>query len=273
MEGTKSPQPVQGFPRTKTGKMIFMVKDGAKGEKPDQLLTNSYLGKYVIKKPDYWDKLLEMLYGEGRLRKYAATVEDIVDKFSFLVLAKDQINQHEAQLTPQKLFFVKYFTYTFVFMTKSFLDALAVFLNESYGLGFSGGEVDFKKAKFVGSIKDKNNALGTAISIKQSWISDVVKYRDNLIHRHGLYIGPIPTVPEEITDPREVDLFILKEPHYMPNNPGFVTDDICEGKEVEFIRVTCLVDDWINQAFQLFDVVLGGFTVSFEVARIQVTST
>ena len=109
--------------------------------------------------------------------------------------------------------------------------------------------------------------MAKAIDGKRNWLDYVVKYRDNLIHKHGLYIGAIPNVPEDMTDPVEIEKFILDEPHYMPSDPDLLEDDIIAGKEAEFIKVTCLVNEWLLESFELFDIVLGTFTMRFEVSR------
>ena len=259
----------QQYPRIKKGKMIIATKDSPPGEKADRLITNSYMARHVISKPDYWAKLLDMLYGRGRLRKYAGAVEDIFDKFSFLILAKDQVLAYEKQHSPDKRFFIKYFTYTYVFMTKSLLDSLAVFINEIYELGFSGGEIDFKRGKFLGALRKVDKDLGIAIDRKRNWINYVVKYRDNLIHKHGLYIGALPTVPEEMTDPVEIDNFILREHHYMPSDPNLLEDDVIDGKEPEFIKVTCLINEWLTESFEVFDHVLRTFALHFQLAKAE----
>lgn len=252
------------FPRLKKGAMIMARKDGTPDSKSDVLFTNSYLGPFIQEKPEYWGKLLEMLYGEGRLRKFASAVEDIVEKFSFLALAKDQIAERENTKDARKRFFVKYHAYSYIFLTKSFLDAVAVFINESYALGFKGGDIDLKRGRFIESLKLKNAPLASKLLDKGDWIRLVVRYRDNLIHKHGVYVGPIPTVPAEIADPKEVDLYILQEPHYIPYNPDFLVDHIYDGIEGEFIKVASFVEEWIQQSFQVFDLVLGSFTASFE---------
>ena len=266
MSEEKTIQVNHDSPRIKKGNFIVAVKDGHDGNAPDYLATNSYFATFLKNRPIYWDDLHNMLYGQGRLRKYAGAVEDIIDKFSFLFLAKDQIAHYESQLNWHKRFFVKYFVYTFVFMTKSFLDALAVFINEIYQLGFRGGEIDFKRGKFLNRISAKNNELGALLSKQQQFIRRVVEYRNNLIHRHGLYVGALPTVPEELDDPKEVDLFILKEPHYIPNDPNLLFDDIYGGKESEFIKISCFVDDWIRESTQVFDIVLNNFTKFFYIS-------
>ncbi len=259
------------FPRKKKGKMIIATKDGAPDDEGDQLLANSYMAKHIEAKPEYWSKLLQMLYGEGRLLKYAGKVEDIVDKFSFLMLSKDQIFAYENTLNHEKRFFIKYFAYTYVFMTKSLLDSLAVFVNDIYELGFSGGEIDFKKGKYLEAIRTADPELAKAIDGKRKWLDYVVKYRDSVIHKRGLYIGAIPNVPEHMTDLVEIDKLILGEHHYMPSDPDILVDDIISGKEIEFIKVTCLVDEWLTESFELFDIVLRIFAMRFELASVQQT--
>lgn len=259
------------FPKIKKRKMTIATKDGAPGDEGDRLLANSYMAKHIVDKPEYWSKLLQMLYGEGRLLKYAGKVEDIVDKFSFLMLAKDQIVAYENTLNHDKRFFIKYFAYTYVFMTKSLLDSLAVFVNDIYELDFSGGEIDFKKGRYMEAVRTADPGLAKTIDDKRKWLDYVVKYRDGVIHKHGLYIGAVPNVPEDITDPVEIDKFILGEHHYMPSDPDILEDDIITGKEVEFIKVTCLVDEWLTESFELFDIVLRTFAMRFELASVEQT--
>lgn len=255
-------------PRIKKGKMTIATKDSAIAANADLLLSNSYMARHVTQKPDYWAKLLEMLYGAGHLRKYADAVEDIVDKFSFLLLARDQVLVLEETTNPDKRFFVKYFAYTFVFMTKSLLDSLAVFVNTIYSLGFKKGGIDFKWKKFVDSVKGLDPILGDTIAAKQQWIYYVSKYRDSVIHQRGLHVSALPTVPEDMTDPDEIDNFILREHHYMPTDPSLTSEDIIDGKEVEFIKVTDLIGEWLGETLVLFDAVLKTFSTRFELVKV-----
>jgi len=244
------------------------TKDGTPEEEADRLLVNSYMGRHVIEKPEYWSKLLRMLYEKGRLRTYAGAVEDIVEKYSFLLLARDQIGGLENQTQPDKRFHIKYFSYTFVFMEKSFLDSIAVFINEIYKLGFRGGEIDLNKGRFLGALRNADTELGEAIGSKQNWLDYVVKYRKNLIHRHGLYIGPLPTIPENMDDQVEQRNYILQEHSYMPINPDDTEDELIVRKEGGFIKVTCLVDDWLQESLELFDIVLRSFAFKFELQSV-----
>ncbi|MEW6674361.1 MAG: Cthe_2314 family HEPN domain-containing protein [Thermodesulfobacteriota bacterium] len=250
-------------PRIKKGKITPMYKEGNEGGFRDFLIQNSYFATCLDRRPLYWGKLLRLLYGEGRLYVYASIVEDIVDKFSFLFLSKDQIISIEGELNWSKRFYIKYYTYTFVYLTKSLLDSLAVFINEIFKLGFSGGDIDFKKGNFMDGLKIKNQKLADLINKRKNWIDTVVKYRDNLIHRHGLYVGPCPEVPPELKDEAEINMFILKEPYYLPNNPNLVEDIVYKNKEGELIKLTCFLEEWINESSALFDIVLGTFAENF----------
>jgi hypothetical protein len=259
-----TPEGNAAHPRIKKGTMIIATRDSAIAAKVDLLLSDSYMARHVTQKPDYWTRLLEMVYGAGRHRKYTGAVEDIVDKFSFLLLARDQVFGLENTANPDKRFYVKYYAYTFVFMMKSLLDSLAVFVNSIYTLGFHGGGIDFKRKKFIDAVKAVDPFLGSAIAAKEQWICYVAKYRDNLIHRHGLYVGALPTVPEEMTDPVEIDNFIMREHHYMPTDPNLTAEDIIDGKEVEFIKVSALIGEWVAEALVLVDAVLKTFSTRFE---------
>ena len=102
------------YPRIKTGNFIVASKDGDDERQSDPLVTNSYFATFLENKPEYWDNLNIMLYREGRLRKHAAAVEDIVDKFSFLFLARDQVAYHESKLNWYKRFYVQISEFSFL---------------------------------------------------------------------------------------------------------------------------------------------------------------
>ena len=64
--------------------------------------------------------------------------------------------------------------------------------------------------------------------------------------------------------PEEQDKFISQEHSYMPVNPDDIEDKIIEGGECEFIKITCLVDEWIQESFDFFDLILQTFATKFE---------
>jgi len=66
-----------------------------------------------------------------------------------------------------------------------------------------------------------------------------------------------------MTDEKEISRFILKEPYYLPNHPDLTTDKVSDQREGELIKLTCFVDEWIDQASQMFDVVMGTFATQF----------
>jgi len=250
-------------PRIKRGPITVAHKDPKPGETSDMLIANSFFRTFLQTTPDYWEKLLDLLYRGGRLRLYASSVEDTVEKFSFLFLSREQIRRYEPLDNDNKRFYIKYFAYSFIYFTKSFLDSIAVFLNVILELNFKGGEIDLKKKNFVNAILSKHKELGEKILAQKTWIQKVVKYRDNLIHRHALYVGPCPTVPPDMTDEKEISRFILKEPYYLPNHPDLTTDKVSDQREGELIKLTCFVDEWIDQASQMFDIVMGTFATQF----------
>lgn len=129
-------------PRIKKGPITVAHKDPKPGETSDMLIANSFFRTFLQTTPDYWEKLLDLLYRGGRLRLYASSVEDTVEKFSFLFLSRDQIRRYEPLDNDNKRFYIKYFAYSFIYFTKSFLDSIAVFLNVILELNFKGGEID-----------------------------------------------------------------------------------------------------------------------------------
>ena len=59
----------------------------------------------------------------------------------------------------------------------------------------------------------------------------------------------------------------IKEPPE-PAYPEDIEDDLIDRKEGEFIKVTCLVEDWLKESSDLFDISLRFFAVKFELQSV-----
>ena len=79
----------------------------------------------------------------------------------------------------------------------------------------------------------------------------------------------IPTIPPDMKDEIQIDLYILREPYYLPNIPDLTDDVIIEGEEGEFIKLTCFINDWIKEAADLFNIILGYFAENFRRVRLE----
>jgi len=125
---------------------------------------------------------------------------NIFVKLGFMLLAKDSIKDING-IYPNIRAYVEYHLYSFVYSSKSFLDSIAIMLNYAYNLGLAGGEIDLNKSPFIKKIEEKHPSLLVLLEIKniKKWISDVVEWRDKLIHRCVMAVVPYGTA-EEISD-------------------------------------------------------------------------
>jgi hypothetical protein len=102
--------------------------------------------------------------------------------------------------------------------TKSTLDSMAVFLNNTLNLNVKGGEIDFKKGKFRRLVAENDLFLKHKIKKLEPWFDQLQKIRDEWIHRSALRIAlvhgstkvgilPIPKkIMSSLPEQRELEL-------------------------------------------------------------------
>jgi hypothetical protein len=73
---------------------------------------------------------------------------------------------------------------------KAALDSVAVFLNDLFGLGFSGGQRDFRRSDFKTAVASVHAPLDTFLRAGSSWLqlnspssASIVSARDEWVHR------------------------------------------------------------------------------------------
>ena len=197
------------------------------------LYHQSYLGVINVH-PKYFDKLADVIYKislekgpHGKLLEnkkieysneflYSMYLKDMLDKLGFLYLSSDKIIENI-----KELHFCKYYLYNFIFDCKSLLDTIAGLINHHYQIVTQLKErskIDLKRGQFIEEIKKFNNKLGEEISENKNWINDIVKWRDQLIHRPGINIvwddkgrHLMPIKPESFED-----MIIQKTPQISP---------------------------------------------------------
>jgi hypothetical protein len=85
--------------------------------------------------------------------------------------------------------------YFFVWSVKALHDSLAVFLKQWYSLPEERGAIDLgnglrAKGTFLISLQKENKELADTIAENfQGWINEVTEYRNNTIHRFGVFFS------------------------------------------------------------------------------------
>lgn len=188
-------------------------------------------------------------------KPYGVHIPDMVEKFGFMLLARDQIKA--IGNSDQKV--VKYHCYNFIFHTKSFLDSISTFLNTEYNLGFKGGEIDLKHGKFITALKEKNSELVQKIDQLRNWISNVVEYRDALIHKHGLWI--CPATPEDFNPPvgnswSNLDIRIPWDPTMTIENYATKLEEVKKRYGEVMRPMNDLCKEWLDNSKEILELVL-----------------
>jgi len=118
---------------------------------------------------------------------------DISEKIGFLYLALDYIKLLAFNARNERL--VKYHSYNFIYSCKACLDSIAVLLNDQLGLGFKGGERDFRIGEFRRTL-EKESVFFKDFSTKFGrWSDAIIEFRDRIIHRIGVPIFTIAAGP------------------------------------------------------------------------------
>lgn len=141
-----------------------------------------------------------------------SNLKDLMEKIGFMLLSVDVLNKNFAN--HQKLMklpfenrlktvkeldrvdkfsnskYDKYYLYNFIIYTKASLDSIAVTLNSFFRFNFKGGNIDFRKHTFVNKIETSLNTFNNFSQSFQSWIDQIVEYRDAVIHQKSIEIYP-----------------------------------------------------------------------------------
>ena len=159
-----------------------------------KLMAGSYLGRKRIPVPNFVN-LADFLCWETTTRQRGIQIHtldndlwvhlgDIAEKLSFVWLAYDQFDKQRK--IPRGLdLYGKYYFYNFIIYAKAALDSVSVLLNYHYDLGFSKGDIDLNKAKFVAKLGSLRRFSGFEGKYSAE-IARISKLRDIIIHRHAV---------------------------------------------------------------------------------------
>lgn len=114
---------------------------------------------------------------------YLEFLSDALEKLGFLYFARDRLKKYKRDLHAGK-----YHVYNSIFDCKAFLDTIAGLLNHHYKLETRRIQTDLKHTKFLQKLADKNSKLAREISRFEVWIKAISKWRNILIHRHGIFL-------------------------------------------------------------------------------------
>jgi len=223
------------------------------------LYASSYAGQsgYIISQIDTLEKYLieekenRILIKNGPL---FSQINDMLVKIGFLLFSKDAISKIDYK-DPLCQPYYSYYLSNFIYDCKAFLDSVAVTLNDFYKMGFSKGDIDLQKGNFLDRLADDSTLLSTEIKKQSPWISEVVKWRDDIIHRFSIVVAPYKEKagpPTKEDDPNDIPMMMLVEPrplHQMFNSTKTLRET--HGKIMMEIIPFC--DKWINQSKTLFE--------------------
>jgi len=170
-------------------------------------------------------------------------ISDAIDKFGFMLLAHDALKD---ALKREVILHCKYNFYCFVFLTKAFLDAISLFLNEELHLGMSGGQVDITKKHFFNKLEQASGREPLAQQLKGfcNWFSLVVQYRIGLIHRR-----PAQVFGREV--PRSAPPELRTHEYHIPLQPSF----IIEGGRTKSKEIRQFVSEWLEKSEEIIKII------------------
>lgn len=125
------------------------------------------------------------------------TIRNVIIMHGYMLLSKDLLYSKEFN----KHFLQRYCFNNFIFYTKACLDMLAVLIKQYCNLPFSGGQIDFKKSPFRDIVIDRKPHMKSTIRSLESWIDELVRYRDAIIHSEYLIFGTSGKDGEFIVSP------------------------------------------------------------------------
>lgn len=197
--------------------------------------------------------------GSIDISKNPGLIEQIMDsygKLGFLFLSRDYIRTVNGKIRGSHVY-VYYHLYNFIYDCKSYLDSVAVMLNDFYSIGKTGGDVDFKHSSFRCKVIQKEPKLEKIIKKYEDWFVTVAYWRDNLIHR---FSSPIGWSRNDISLPSQEDLNkILEEnpPVKMLVEPQpLLSANFAELKKKygeAFREIDPFCKEWIDKACDFYD--------------------
>lgn len=120
-------------------------------------------------------------------------VNNILVKRGFMLLSNHLMIENRQDVILS--IWINFHLNNFIYDTKSFLDSVAVTLNQYYQIGFSKGDIELSSDRFLNELQKKNSSLFNQIKNHKKWIDEVVDWRDKLIHRFTTLIAHISNDP------------------------------------------------------------------------------
>jgi len=189
----------------------------------------------------------QMIYsenGEIQFSKALSSLMNVAEKLGYLYYSRDRIIELNGKIVKGRIF-VSYYLTSFIMSEKALLDALAVLLNRCYDVYKEvNGDVDLNRDKFVNKLIEKNKKY-EYLRQEKKWISNVVKWRDIVVHRKSLAIMPQTKKGQDNPSMKELQEMAVK----MPIEPFTITDMKSKNNQLQEIVPFC--DDWISHIEQI----------------------
>lgn len=216
-------------------------------------------------KPQPFDKLEEILIVKETdpSSKYAHKfvdiylIEQIIDsygKLGFLFYSRDRIQELNSKVQASHIY-VHYYLYNFIYDCKTYLDSVAIMLNDFYDIGESGGRIDFYFGTYRNKIINKEPKLDRIIKVLEPWFILVYNWRRDLIHRFSSPVGwqlvKVPSVKEmdEYLERNPPVLMLVEpQPYLSANFPK-----LNKKYGTSFREIDPFCEEWISNACRFYD--------------------
>lgn len=180
--------------------------------------------------------------------EFANYINNLCIKYGFLHACKDYLKKSIHGDQPQTNFFLS----NFIYDSKAFLDSSCMLLNYYYDLKLKGGDIDFRKDLFLRKLKEIQPNIASELQKQQKWICDVIKYRDQVIHRSS--IASIIFSPPDETGKRPKDNIVRMNSKFYSIFDLIRRTGVKESMTSYDIISFC--DNWLKQAQIMFAMLL-----------------
>jgi len=184
-------------------------------------------------------------------------VEQIIDtygKLGFLFYSRDRIHELNGKVQANHVY-VHYYLYNFIYDCKSYLDSVAIMLNDFYDVGESGGRIDFKFGTYRNKLIKKEPNLERIINELKPWFIIVYNWRRDLIHKFSSAIGwqmlEVPSIEEmdEYLEKNPPVLMLMEpQPYLSANFP-----ELNKKYGTSFREIDPFCEEWISNACNFYN--------------------
>ena len=173
---------------------------------------------------------------------------NVTEKLGNVFYAKDmtvEMNKSKSHAFRE----IRYHVTNSIVHSKACLDALAMILNEVYGLGYSKGQIDLAttRSNLLNDLIKTCPKIGKNLKRKEKWINRITDYRDFVIHRIMLLTPPIGQLSTSQPKTQIVKCKIPSKPLTIGDEEKSIkwvdAEDFCQGlidQLEKIVEIVCL---------------------------------